>query len=186
MLCHKMWSNVGAPIRISTGELAFTFALAPVPVSVNPDHGRATNASKDMSDHTDRLLALAEDVSEGDKVEWDSQGDRKARGIVQRVAEEGSIDVPDSDFTVEAPAALIEVYEPTGDGHTPTGDMVGHQLETLGQTDFSVAEEEAADIALSDMQRLHITRRATRTIRCRPRASPTFGTSASWARRRRP
>jgi len=124
-------------------------------------HRDAINASKDMSDHTDRLLALAEDVSEGDRVEWDSQGDRKARGIVQRVVEEGLIDVPDSDFTVEAPAALIEVYEPTGDGYVPTGDMVGHQLETLGQTDFSVAEEEAADIALSDMQRLHIFRAGT-------------------------
>jgi len=86
---------------------------------------------------------ISEDAAEeGMKVEWDSQGDRPARGVIDRVSMDEPIDVPDSDFTVDPPAALIEVYEPTEEGHVPTGDMAGHQLETLRQTDFEIADED--------------------------------------------
>jgi hypothetical protein len=92
---------------------------------------------------------ISEDAAEaGMKVEWDSQGDRTARGVIDRVSMDEPIDVPDSDFTVDPPAALIEVYEPTEEGHVPTGDMAGHQLETLRQTDFEIADEEDMSLAL--------------------------------------
>jgi len=88
---------------------------------------------------------ISEDAAEaGMKVEWDSQGDRPARGVIDRVSMDDPIDVPDSDFTIDPPAALIEVYEPTEEGHVPTGDMAGHQLETLRQTDFEIADENEA------------------------------------------
>jgi len=52
------------------------------------------------------------DLSVGDFVEWDSSGGT-ARGRITRIAREGSIDVPDSSFTINAdeddPAALIRL-----------------------------------------------------------------------------
>ena len=93
-------------------------------------------------------LQLAANFSQGDKVEWESSGDRNARGVIQRVERDGTIDVPGADFTVEGteddPAALIEVMEPGSEGHTPTGDMAAHKFSALSSTDFDVAETEAS------------------------------------------
>lgn len=130
-------------------------------------HRDAINAAKasDPMTYRERLLALAESVSEGDKVEWgdaEEREDRLPRGIVERVNEEEPLDVPDSDFTIDPPAALIRIYQPTGDGHERTDTLVGHQVETLRQTDFTVKEDasDAAEpISLSGPNgRLHIFR----------------------------
>jgi transcriptional regulator with XRE-family HTH domain len=130
-------------------------------------HRDAINAAKASGPMTyrERLLVLAESVSEGDKVEWGDAGereDRLPRGIVERVNEEEPLDVPDSDFTIDPPAALIRIYRPTGDGHERTDTLVGHQVETLRQTDFAVKEgasDAAEPISLSGPNgRLHIFR----------------------------
>lgn len=120
---------------------------------------QAINASKDA----------AESVAEGEKVEWGSSGDRTARGVVERVEADGTIDVPGADFTVEGteddPAALIRVMEPTPEGHVPTGDMAAHKVSTLSQTEFTVSETddaaEGAAITLSSGEGLHIFRAGT-------------------------
>jgi len=70
----------------------------------------------------------------GDFVEWNSSGGM-ARGRIVRVAREGSIDVPDSSFTINAeegdPAVLIRVYRELRDGYVATDTLVGHKSSTL-------------------------------------------------------
>ena len=66
----------------------------------------------------------------GDFVSWNSSGGT-ARGRIVRVERDGTIDVPDSSFTItgtaEDPAALITLYR---DGEA-TDRQVGHKFSTL-------------------------------------------------------
>ena len=70
----------------------------------------------------------------GDFVEWDSSGGM-ARGKITRVITEGSVDVPDSSFTINAteedPAALIQVYRDNDGSHEESDTIVGHRFSTL-------------------------------------------------------
>jgi len=66
----------------------------------------------------------------GDFVRWNSSGGT-ARGKIDRITRDGSIDVPDSSFTItgtaEDPAALITLYR-NGEA---TDRKVGHKFSTL-------------------------------------------------------
>ena len=66
----------------------------------------------------------------GDFVRWNSSGGT-ARGKIDRIVRDGSIDVPDSSFTItgteDDPAALITLYR---DGEA-TDRKVGHKFSTL-------------------------------------------------------
>ena len=74
-------------------------------------------------------------LSVGDFVSWNSSGGR-ARGKIERIERDGSINVPDSDFTVngteEDPAALIRVYDSEGN---ESDVRVGHRFSTLTKID---------------------------------------------------
>jgi len=74
----------------------------------------------------------------GDFVSWNSSGGR-ARGRITRIVREGSINVPDSDFTIngeeEDPAALIRIYEKVEGGWRATETQVGHKFSTLTKID---------------------------------------------------
>jgi HK97 family phage prohead protease len=76
------------------------------------------------------------DLIVGDFVVWNSSGG-KARGKITQIKKSGTLNIPDTDFTVsaseEAPAALIQVYEETADGWKPTDTKVGHKLSTLSK-----------------------------------------------------
>lgn len=82
--------------------------------------------------------AAPDALSVGDFVRWDSSGGT-ARGRITRIAREGSIDVPDSSFTINAdeadPAALIRVYREGDDGFEETDRLVGHRFSTLTKID---------------------------------------------------
>ena len=73
-------------------------------------------------------------LSVGDFVSWNSSGGR-ARGKIERIERDGSIDVPDSEFTINGteddPAALIQVYREGDDGWEATETKVGHRFSTL-------------------------------------------------------
>jgi hypothetical protein len=75
-------------------------------------------------------MSKADSVRVGQMVSWNSSGGT-ARGKVVRVVRNGSINVPNSDFTItgtpDNPAALIRIYR---DGK-PTETLVGHRVETL-------------------------------------------------------
>ena len=82
--------------------------------------------------------AAAGELSDGDFVKWESAGG-EAQGKIIQIATEGTLAVPDSDFTVDAtaddPAALIEVYERVEGGWRSSGVVVGHKFSTLSKID---------------------------------------------------
>jgi len=92
---------------------------------VNPD---GDSMDEDMDNELE--MSKAGSVRVGQMVSWNSSGGR-ARGKVIRVVRNGSINVPNSDFTIngtpENPAALIRIYR---DGK-PTDVLVGHRVNTL-------------------------------------------------------
>jgi hypothetical protein len=89
----------------------------------------------------------------GSFVSWNSAGGR-ARGKIERVIREGSLDVPNTDFTINAeeddPAVLIRVYREVRDGWEPTDTVVGHKSSTLTLIDPLPApsEEQSRKISL--------------------------------------
>ena len=70
----------------------------------------------------------------GDSVSWNFSGGR-ARGVIERIEREGTINVPNSDFTItgteDDPAALIRVYRPGAEGLEATDTLVAHKFSTL-------------------------------------------------------
>jgi HK97 family phage prohead protease len=74
----------------------------------------------------------------GDFVSWDSSGGT-ARGSIERIITEGTLNVPDSDFTLNAdeddPAALIRIWRETDEGWRATDTLVGHRFSTLTKID---------------------------------------------------
>jgi len=77
-------------------------------------------------------------LERGDFCSWNSSGGT-ARGRIERIERDGTINVPDSSYSVtgtpEDPAALIRVYEETADGWTPSDTLVGHKFSTLRKID---------------------------------------------------
>ena len=77
------------------------------------------------------------ELSVGDFVRWDSSGGA-AQGEIERIVTEGSIDVPNTEVTINAsendPAALIRIYRPT---ETEEGESVWQATDTLVAHRFS-------------------------------------------------
>ena len=78
------------------------------------------------------------ELSVGDFVRWDSSGGT-ARGRIERIETEGTVTVPDTDFTLNAsadnPTALIRIYREGEDGWEATDTIVGHRFSTLTKID---------------------------------------------------
>ena len=78
--------------------------------------------------------AAPDELTEGDFVRWDSSGGI-ARGRIEHVMREGTLGVPDSEFSIEAsaedPAALIRIYSEGDEGWEATETLVGHRFSTL-------------------------------------------------------
>ena len=90
----------------------------------------ATN-EKTMTEEIQKVERAEPDgLKVGDFVSWNSSGGR-ARGKIDRIIRDGSIDVPDSSFTItgtaDDPAALITLYR-NGEA---TDRKVGHKFSTL-------------------------------------------------------
>ena len=97
----------------------------------------------------DEERAAPDALGVGDFVSWDSSGGT-ARGRIERIERDGTINVPGADFTVEGttedPAALIRIYR----DDEATDTLVGHKFSTLrkisdirGNSDYS--DENAND-----------------------------------------
>lgn len=88
--------------------------------------------SRDKVKSMDENRAAPDALKIGDFVEWNSSGG-KARGRIEHIMREGTLGVPDSDFSIEAtkedPAALIRIYR---DGEE-TETLVGHRFSTLNK-----------------------------------------------------
>lgn len=74
------------------------------------------------------------DIKVGDFVSWRSSGGQ-ARGKVERIVRTGSLNVPDSSFSVNAeeddPALLIRIWHSSTDGNESTDTLVGHKMSTV-------------------------------------------------------
>jgi len=94
------------------------------------------NKNQEIGKVVDEYLIKADSISVGSFVSWNSSGGT-ARGKVERISRSGSINVPDSDFTINAeegdPAVLIRVYRKTADGWEATDTRVGHKMSTLNR-----------------------------------------------------
>ena len=92
------------------------------------------NKNQEIGKIVDGYLLKAESLRVGDFVSWNSSGGT-ARGKVERIARTGSINVPNSDFTINAeegdPAVLIRVWREGADGWAATDTRVGHKMSTL-------------------------------------------------------
>jgi HK97 family phage major capsid protein len=103
------------------------------------DMDKSDTILPDIEDETmtDEVRAEPDELNVGDFVSWDSSGG-EAYGKIDRIERDGSIDVPDSEFTINGdaddPAALIEVYREGEDGYEASGQMVGHRFSTLTKT----------------------------------------------------
>lgn len=86
------------------------------------------------SDLNEQDRAAPDALKVGDFVRWNSSGGT-ARGKIDRIARDGTIDVPDSSFSItgteDDPAALITLYR---DGEA-TDRKVGHKFSTLTKID---------------------------------------------------
>ena len=104
------------------GDAGFSFSRAKV---------KTLDSIDERSDEMElETRAEADELKVGDMVSWNSSGGR-AEGKISRVVRDGSIDVPDSDFTIEGtednPAALITLYR----DDEPTDRKVGHRFSAL-------------------------------------------------------
>ena len=110
------------------------------------------NMSENFMDSTlekkpEKLKAAPDELKVGDYVSWNSSGGR-ARGLIEKVERNGTINIPDSSFTVdgtaEDPAALICIYRPapSGGGFVKTDKLVGHKFSTLTKIDDLPLNEE--------------------------------------------
>lgn len=75
-------------------------------------------------------IVIQKSLSTGSMVTWQASGG-SATGKIERIVREGSLNIPNSKFTINAekddPAVLIRVYR---DGK-PTDTLVGHKMSTL-------------------------------------------------------
>jgi len=103
----------------------------------------------------DEEMSKDEEMSEvreavGDFVRWNSSGGI-ARGRIVEIKMTGSIDVPGSDFTINAeegdPAVLILLYKEVEGGWEATDTLVGHKMSELTSIDpLPEAQEETSNV----------------------------------------
>jgi hypothetical protein len=92
--------------------------------------------NEEIGKAVDRYLEKAKpgSLKEGDYVSWNSSGGT-ARGRIEHIMTEGTLGVPDSDFSIDAtpenPAVLIRIYKKDGNGWEETETLVGHKMSTL-------------------------------------------------------
>ena len=106
---------------------------------------------------TDEIRAEPGSLSVGDMVTWNSSGG-SASGKITRIATDGTLDVPDSSFSVtgtpDDPAALIRVYR----DDEPTETIVGHKFSTLNKKRASAGVDKMGAVYTERMGELYQTR----------------------------
>tara|TARA_B100001063_G_scaffold246035_1_gene283715 strand:- start:1239 stop:3398 length:2160 start_codon:yes stop_codon:yes gene_type:complete len=106
---------------------------------------------------TDEIRAEPGSLSVGDMVTWNSSGG-SASGKITRIATDGTLDVPDSSFSVtgtpDDPAALIRVYR----SNEPSETIVGHKFSTLNKQRASAGVDKMRAVYTERMGELLQTR----------------------------
>ena len=123
------------------GDAGFSFSRKIAGQLAEGDRNMQANAKHDtISVNVEGFKMIDEQRAEagglniGDFVVWNSSGG-EAYGRVDKIATEGSIAVPGTDFEINAedddPAALIEVYREGVEGYDASGVMAGHKFSSL-------------------------------------------------------
>ena len=159
----KSWSDARAERIKKARERAYE----------NGHNGSKTSQTEDTlitkAMEPDTQRAAPDELKVGDYVSWNSSGGR-ANGLIEQIERDGSINVPDSEFTIngtaEDPAALICLYR---DGEK-TETRVGHRFSTLTKIaairEFDVEEEvDPALVATRDLLGELMQRAETSEIR---------------------
>lgn len=106
----------------------------------------------EIEDETEENRAEPDELSEGDFVRWNSSGGI-ARGRIEHVMREGTLGVPDSDFSITAtpenPAALIRIYRQGEGGWEETEVLVGHKFSTLTKIEPLESRFESREVNLT-------------------------------------
>ena len=146
------------------------------------------NKNQEIGKLVDALIK-AESLNVGDFVSWNSSGGT-ARGKVERISRTGSINVPDSDFTINAeegdPVVLIRVYRKGADGWEASDTRVGHKMSTLrriSSLDKMRDEDWDDDIDDDDDDMDHDVRKETVTNEVTPSRNAQQGLPSGIARR---
>ena len=96
--------------------------------------GKADRIKEIRERSMDTNRAEPDGLKVGDFVSWSASGGT-ARGKIDRIERDGTINVPDSEFTINGdaddPAALITVYREEDGEYEPTDTKVGHRFSTL-------------------------------------------------------
>lgn len=108
------------------------------------------NTGHPMEDVEEDELEMSKREAVGDYVSWNSSGGI-ARGRIVEIKTEGSINVPNSDFSIAAeegdPAVLIRVYREVEGGWEATDTLVGHKMSELRAIDpLPEAKEDNANV----------------------------------------
>jgi len=103
--------------------------------------GKSIDYTKEYTEEEDiEEKAGPQDLKVGDFVTWGSSGGT-AKGKIERIVRDGSLNVPNSSFTIEGtkedPAALIRIYK---DGKE-TDTLVGHKFSTLTKASSKSLED---------------------------------------------
>ena len=118
--------------------LAGVVESQPVPAAEEAQPPQEPTVAPTPAGSPDEARAAPGSVVEGDYVSWGSAGGR-ARGRIDHVMTDGNLDVPGTDFVIEAseddPAVLITVWEEVAGGWRATDTQVGHKMSTLTKID---------------------------------------------------
>ena len=103
-----------------------------------------------LEDVEEDELEMSKREAVGDYVSWNSPSGI-ARGRIVEIKTEGSISVPNSDFSIAAeegdPAVLVRVYKEVEGGWEATDTLVGHKMSELKSIDpLPEAKEESANV----------------------------------------
>lgn len=124
-------------------EMYRSLGITALDLNQIPDTPEENYLSKKMKNKKS-LRAEPNSLKVGDFVSWNSSGGR-ARGKIERIITSGSLNVPDSDFTIQAdeedPAALIRLWRQSGSAFAPTDILVGHRFSTLLKIQALVEEK---------------------------------------------
>jgi HK97 family phage prohead protease len=103
--------------------------------------------------------AEAGSLQVGDFVRWNSSGGI-ARGQIVQIVTEGTLDIPDTDFTLDAtednPAALIRIWREDEDGWDDTDTLVGHRFATLTKIDPLESDNDQEDMDDEDSRAVNL------------------------------
>ena len=140
------------------------------------------DAGRSWATRISERMSKATDVEEGDFVRWRSSGG-PAQGQIEHVMREGTLGVPDSEFSINAspddPALLIRIWREGDDGWEATETLVGHRMSTVRRIG-SLDKATVKHLGGKHDQKAHAGVRSSKEIRQEIRDLDAKGKAQQW------